>query len=243
MFDKTRIPIKLEKSPIKKAIIEMHYEGYYPEQALYGLLMDSFNLHQTPISQLPLEVRTQDINLKYQVILEGLLKEIDESKYFFGIGNESIQFTVLDKYLSWNNWIPIVNDAVEKLIDKKIIKKVNTITLQYIDIFDTDISKNINAQIYIDNIPILMPPLSISSTIMEKDVKIGINIGTPININGVLTEEKSLIDIKCSRDFISFEDFRNSYKDVLENEHALNKRYFFGLLKQDLLESLGPKYE
>ena len=243
MFENIRLPVKLKKSPIKKAIIEFRYEGNYPEQALYGLLMDSFVLTQTPIYNLPPDIRSQDINFKYQVILEGILKENDNCKYFFGIGNNSIQFTVLDSYISWDDWISLVQDKLHILFEKNIIKNMDSLSIQYTDIFDKDITKDINAQIVIGDKTVFQSPMSLATTLWEDDIVINVNIGSPININGKLAENKSLLDIKCTKKFESIEIFMKTYNEVLTKQHNLNKRYFFGLLKQELLDTLEPLYE
>ena len=110
MFDNVRIPIKLKKSPIKQAIIEIRYNGTYIEAALYGLLIDVFskfekhNIQQTPFLQLPQELRENDPNLKYQATYQGIQMSDTNGKYVFGIGAHVITFSVLDTYTTWSDW-------------------------------------------------------------------------------------------------------------------------------------------
>ncbi|MBR1639791.1 MAG: TIGR04255 family protein [Treponema sp.] len=244
MFEECQLPKKLDKSPIKKVVIEIRYKGRYPEQALYGLLMDEWpNIKQTPLYQLPVELRENDANLKYQTILEDILRNTDNTKYIFGIGNNVIQFIVLDKYVSWNDFFFSVKENLEKLINKNIIEIVDSLSLQYINIFEQNIVENINVQLIVGSKTIKTSPMSFSCVLKDGDKDISITVGTPVNINGVLNKDKSLMDIRCSRQIASIDDFKKSYETILASSHNICKKYFVGLIKEDLLKSLGPENE
>lgn len=66
--------------------------------------------------------------------------------------------------------------------------------------------------------------------------------------NGIRQPDKepcSIFDVDCVQNCTAtFTTFRNDIveKSYLDIFHATNKKYFFGLLKEDFLKKLNPEY-
>lgn len=246
MFDNINIPVKLNISPIKKALIEFRFETDFPEAALYGVLIEQFNklqnVRQTPFAQVPSEIKKNDSTIKYQVAFQGDILNEESGRYVFGIGQYSIQFLVLDKYVSWTSWMSFVKPIMDYMKTKNVIKKIEMIRLQYWDLFDEDIIPSINAKVEMENKIIQNQPIYLRTSFIESETEIVVNISNSVTIDGKKSDGKSLIDIECREPYTKISSFYSDYENILVKEHNMNKQYFFGLLKDNLLEKLGPNY-
>jgi uncharacterized protein (TIGR04255 family) len=249
MFDEVRIPKKLGKSPIKKAVIEIRYDGDVIEAALYGLLMDVFskfgkqNVQQTPFFQLPQEIREKDPALKYQVVLQGIKDTEYKGKFVFGIGAHIIQFSIVDVYSTWSDWTKLFESILAEIRNKKIITKTEQIRLHYYDVFDGNIFPHLHASVHLEEKKITDPPVSFRTRFLKGNVEVVLNVGNTVNINGTERKNSSLIDIECLHELSGTEIFFDVYEKILAEEHTVNKEVFFGLLDQELLASLEPVYD
>ncbi|WP_288568904.1 TIGR04255 family protein [uncultured Treponema sp.] len=249
MFENVRIPAKLDNSPIKKAVIEFKYESSIQEAAIYGLLLTSVfnnfprnNFSQFPVVQIPEELRKNEPSLKYQIAFQSYKENSNSGKYLFGIGAYTIQFAVLEQYVSWDDWMSFVNPIMNAIKEQKLVKRTESIHLQYQDVFDKDVIDMTNTKFLIDSKEIKNQHLLFRTTFKQDDFDILVNIGNSVNINGKNIPNKSLIDIDCLYSYNVEVAFVDEYQKILDKAHLLNKRYFFGLISDALLNELGPHY-
>lgn len=247
MFETVKIPVRLAKSPLLQTIFEIRYRGSIPPEALYGLLLPtvqrlSAQLHETGIQQLPAEIRTVDPNLLYQPYIFS-----DIGKYRFAIGPKSISFTCLRDYESWDNWKGFIDSFISDIFKLRIITQVERIGVRYIDGFTDLILSNINASLQIASSPVQNTHTSIRTEIFDNDSLVLLHIA-----NGVYPEHagfiykegiQSIIDIDCITNLeIPCETFEANYESLLEKAHLINKRYFFGIIKESYLPIFEPIY-
>jgi uncharacterized protein (TIGR04255 family) len=243
MFEDVKIPKKIE-SPIQEAIFEIRYDCPYPGEALYGLLFDIFKDFQNkedyalPILQMPQQMRLVDPNLKYQPYYRAI-----KDDYAFAIGPHSIIFSALKPYRSWTEWKSFFSPILETIKKKEIIRSVERIGLRTFDLFDGNIFDKINAKLTIADKIIDSNPTSFFTELVQEEVHVLLNLGNMAYNNGQ-SLEKSLIDIDCIYWFnCEANVFFSSYQEKLEKAHSVNKQFFFGLMKQELVSTLKPEYD
>lgn len=240
MFESVRIPKKLANSPINEAVFEIRYDGNFPGEALYGVLFDVFkqfpNNDQAvlPIMQFPKQILDQDPNLRYQPFYR-----VSDGKFTFSIGPHSIVFSSLKPYAGWVAWSAFFGSIITIIQEKNIIKTVEQIGLRYINLFDSNIIENINAGLILDGNQINTKHWFLCTTFTEGKIVITLNAGNVVAI----TSNQSVIDVdgmytfKCNAGV-----FFSSYQNILEETHKVDERVFFGLLKEDLINTFNPEY-
>jgi uncharacterized protein (TIGR04255 family) len=243
MFETVKIPKNIA-SPIKEVIFEIRYDGPYPGEALYGVLFEIFkkisanNVAEImPIMKIPKQVRDMDQTLRYQP-----LYRIRNEQFAFSVGPHAINFSALEPYSGWSQWTAFFYPLVAIVQQCKVITKVERIGLRTLDIFSGNIFANIKANLAIDGQHIITSPSSFYTEFDIDETHIILNFHNAPNINGIQTAD-SLIDIDCINKFdCSADMFFDSYQRVLEKAHEANKRVFFGLLKEELVNQLSPEW-
>jgi uncharacterized protein (TIGR04255 family) len=243
MFEDVKIPKKIE-SPIQEAVFEIRYLCPCPGEALYGLLFDIFKDfpneegHALPILQIPQQIKLIDPNLKYQPYYRAL-----KDGYAFAIGPRSIIFSALKPYRSWTEWKSFFSPILDTIKKKEIIRSVERIGLRTLDLFDGNIFDKINAKLTIADKIIDSSPTSFFTELDQGPVHVLLNLGNAANVNGQATRN-SLIDIDCICQFnCDANVFFSSYQEKLEKAHSVNKQFFFGLMKEELVSTLKPEYD
>jgi len=242
MFEEIKIPKKIE-SPILEAVFEIRYDCPYPDEALYGLLFDIFKDfpnnegHALPILQVPQQIRSIDPNLKYQPYYRAF-----KDGFAFAFGPHSIVFSALQPYRSWTEWKDFFCPILDTIREKNIIRSVERIGLRTFDLFNENIFGKINATLTIAEKIIASSPTSFFTEFDQDAVHVLLNLGNAANLNGQIGK-KSLIDIDCICQFnCEANVFFSSFQEMLEKAHLVNKQFFFGLIKPELLSILNPEY-
>lgn len=247
MFETVTIPVKLNKSPLLQTVFEIRYSGPFPPEALYGLLFPtiqrhSAQLHETGIQQLPAEIRNVDPNLIYQPYIFS-----DIGKYRFAIGPKSITFTCLREYDGWDNWKAFIDSFIYDIFTLGIINQVERIGVRYIDGFTDLILSNINASLQIASSTVQNAHTSIRTEILDGDSLVLLHIANGVYPEhaGLVNKEgiQAIIDIDCIINLgIPCESFKTDYQSLLGKAHLINKRYFFGIIKESYLPTFEPIY-
>lgn len=244
MFENVKIPKKLKKSPIKRAFIEIRYQSKFQDIAIYGLLNDIFEKHssegkfvQSPLLQLPKEIRDSDPNLRYQE-LYSCLDDVGPLRYIFGIGGHVIKFIVQNGYSSWTDWEEWFKPILEKISKTEIVSTIESVSFRSIDVFDKDVLHELNFNIDFGEEIKPAGGVTVGTKFFTEDIWIALNIGNNVSRNGLILPNHSMIDIECTKKIDGKNSFDNDFYDILLKEHELNKKVFFYLLKDSLLETM-----
>lgn len=244
MFEKVKIPKKLKKSPIKRAFIEIRYQSNFQDIAIYGKLYEIFERYgndgrviQSPLLQLPKEIRESDPNLKYQE-LYSCVDDVDSLQYIFGIGGSVIKFTVQKGYSSWSDWESRFKPILESISKSNIVKSIDSVSFRCFDIFDRDVLNELNFSINFGDDIKSNEKLSVGTNFTVDDICVALNIGNRVSLNGKVLSNHSMIDIECTKNIIGKNSFDDEFYALLQSEHELNKKVFFYLLKNSLLNTL-----
>ena len=246
MFENLKLPKKITPSPIAEAIFEIRFTSDIPGTVLCGLfypviskIFPETSIEELPILQLPPVVRDNDPNLKFQPHYR-----LTKDNYIFAFGPTSISFSCIAPYSGWENWSTFFLSIIDGLADIEALKniKINRLGLRYIDNIDGNLFENTKTTICISDESLAPFNTQLHSEFTEKDILIILNM-----MNGmkqINKESFSIFDIDCVKNCNStFESFR---KDIIETGflndlHETNKKYFFGLLKDDFLAKLNPE--
>jgi uncharacterized protein (TIGR04255 family) len=243
MFESVKIPKKLSHSPIDQAIFEIRYEGNYPGEALYGMLFDVFSqfpnkdMAELPIMQLPKHIRDNDPNLRYEAFYR-----VANDKNTFSAGSHSFVFSALKPYSGWADWKQFFKPIIKILQKKNIIKTVERIGLRYINIFNTIIFDKVNAGLTIAGNSIILDPGLFRVEFDQSNIHTILNVSNTIIMNDA-QKQYPLIDVDCINT-LDYEAqlFFSSYENIIDETHQVNKNVFFGLLKENFLNSFEPEY-
>ena len=246
MFENLKLPKKITPSPIAEAIFEVRFTSDVPGTALCGLfypviskIFPDTSIEELPILQLPPVVRDSDPNLKFQPHYR-----LTKDNFIFAFGPTSISFSCITPYSGWENWSNFFLPVIDGLAGIDSLKniQIKRLGLRYIDNIEGNLFENTKTTICISDASLASSNMQLHSEFTENNILIILNM-----MNGMkqLNKESfSIFDIDCVKNCNStFATFR---KDIIETGflndlHETNKRYFFGLLKDDFLAKLNPE--
>lgn len=247
MFENLRLPKKITPSPIAEAIFEIRFTSDIPGTALYGIFYPTIStlfsgnaIEELPIVQLPPVVRDNDPNLRFQPHYK-----VAKENFIFSFGPNSISFNCLSPYSGWDEWTNFFFPILEALENLDILKtaKINRLGLRNINKLDGILLENTKTVFTIDNTSLATYKTQIHSEFLENDNLIILTMAN--NIGQQKQDIISIFDIDCVRNVNT--SFMTLKKDIIEsgvlnNLHETNKKFFFGLLKEDFLKKMNPEY-
>ena len=247
MFEKLRLPKKITPSPIAEAIFEIRFASDIPGTALCGIFYPTIStfisgsaIEELPIVQLPPVVRDNDPNLRFQPHYK-----VAKENFVFAFGPNSISFSCLSPYSGWDEWTKFFFPILEDLEKLDVLKnaKINRLGLRNINKIDGKLLEHTKTVFAIDNTSLAPYKTQIHSEFFENDNLIILNMA-----NDIGQQKKDIIsvfDIDCVKNVNA--PFVTLKKDIIESGmldslHETNKKFFFGLLKEDFLEKMNPEY-
>lgn len=248
MFNNVRLPKKISPSPIAESVFEIRFESDIPDTAFAGIYLpiikkyfDGNETDELPILQLPSLIRKTDPTLKYQPYYR-----LNKNGLCMAFGPNSISFNCLEPYQGWATWSSFFLDILNDIGNMRVFinTSISRLGLRYIDQFSNNIFDNIKLDCSIKDNDFITNNTQIRTEFKEKDVNVVLQIfnGIPLD-NGTIG---SIYDIDCLLNYnMKLLDFIKSNKlsSILEDLHIINKKYFFGMLKEDFLASLKPEWE
>lgn len=238
------LPKQINPCPINQAVVEIRFNSSLPPDAVFGVvynkLKDSYkSAEQLPILQIPEAVRNNDRNLLYQPHYKLM-----QDQYAFQVGPKVISLAITDqKYTTWESYYEEIRSVFEKIKNIDFISSVSRVGLRYINFFADDILKNININVKIIEHEIVDEEIFVRTVLPRDEYKVILQAGNQLKLqeNDLVVGRASVIDIDT---FILGENI-NFFEDmhsILEKGHFIEKEIFFGLLKEEFLESLNPEY-
>lgn len=241
-----KLPLYLEKCPLVDALIEVRFETTIIGSAIFGiiynLIQDDYKnstVTNLPILQIPEQIRKNDPDLKFKP-----LYRIESEQYVIQIGDNVLCISSKIPYVGWKELSKRTKNLIEKISEAKIISRISRIGHRYVNFFEGDI---------IDKLTISRPSIKgyqsnnilIRTEVKEDDDFIDVvqitnsAIYKPPHYTNQISG--SIIDIDSSKEYKN-----NYFLENLEAEinkvHICEKKIFYSLLSEDLLNSLNPTY-
>lgn len=242
-----KIPVKLRQDTIVEAIFEMRFTSHKKPIAdlLPGLLFSKIqkdfpSIERLPVTSLPSEIIQADPNLRYapQHRLVG-------GKYSLLIGEHVFAISCPKPYSGWKEFCPTILKLSELLGNTGLISEVERFSLRYVNIIPTgansDLSSKLKSELRLGSHNLNDKSTQIRTEVLENNLLNVIKVvaGTTIEL---ITGEKiqgCLFDV----DTICQQKFENFWKDLpslVERAHATEKQIFFGILRDETINELGP---
>lgn len=199
-----------------------------------------------PLSLLPREIRDKEANLHYQPItaLEGA-----NFKVLLGKRVAAVSFP--KPYPGWGKVRPLVIECFNAVLKTKLVKAVERVSIKYTNLLaqgrdENDLSQ-LNAKVELGEFDVSGPGLEAKAEIRRNDciTIVQFTVGTKINVT---TPNQSYEGrgVMLNVDTIKmgpFSDIEQVLPSILDDVHTTEKETFFGLLKDETLEKLGPVWD
>ena len=243
-----KLPVKVDQDRIKDSIIEVKFTSPLPYEIylgqIYQSLDETYKYTNRPASgqkniQLPVD-GPRELKLSFGAPLSLFFNE----KIKFEIQPGSIIFNCIDKYITWDLYLPEIKKVLNQIQTSKCIVSFNRVGLRYISEYpETDI-KSITKFSFSFGMPeVHSDNYSFRSEYKNEDFRVILNLSSKIpTVNAdLLNKTISSIDIDVISD--NFEIVAlSSLFEIIEQVHTMEKITFFNLLQEDFLKSLNPKY-
>jgi uncharacterized protein (TIGR04255 family) len=239
-----KIPKKLNKCPIADNSFELRFNTKIEENAVFGIIFSQLRdkyqkTEKLPITKLPPEILSNDINLRYKPHFR-----ISDENTIIQIGPRVLTVSSYPNYEGWEIFSEKIISLLNSIKMLDIIESINRIGLRYINIFDENIFTDvINVKITNDNNDFSSENLLIKNEIIEGDYTKIIHLSSKATLehNSKITTG-SLIDIDISKNK-SLDEFLQNIKNELNKIHDIEKKEFFQLIKNEFLPKLEPEYK
>lgn len=238
-----KIPKKLEKAPIIDFICELRLLGdnNVPVDLATSRILDSMELSQQkiiklPILQIPEQIRTTDINLRYQPYYR-----IEIENIIIQIGPNVVTFSSPIPYIGWNIFKPNIEKHIKHMLDKTKTKNLKRIGLRAINFFDIDIISQTEVS-WQDKIGLKSEHYNYNIVYKENGNRVKLNIANQARYNSSAKNEKqgSIIDVDAYCEG-NIEAHYETIIEKIDKLHDLEKNIFFNTLMDQFIETLGPK--
>ena len=240
-MQKANFPKILRNCPISDNSFEIRFNSDI-EDAIFGIVFNKLrdeykNINKLPITQLPPEIISTDLNLMYKPHYR-----LSNKTNVIQIGPKVISISSHPVYQGWSTYSKKISSFLESVKKMDIISDVTRIVLRYVNLFPDNIFKDvINIEIIHDQ-NVNFDNLLFRTESNENDYTKIIHLSSKAKSkDGKIEKTGSLIDIDIAKNN-NLDDFLNNFKKELEAIHNIEKNEFFSLIKDDYLGKLDPEY-
>ncbi len=243
-----RLPKKLEKDTIIDSIFEVRFSSNSDavSSILLGLLFQKYRSDYKKIerlgpSQMPAQIVENDENLRYahHYRLVG-------DQYSLSIGNHVASINCTKPYAGWSNFKPKIIDLLSFLESTSLIDKPERFSIKYINVIPTGMTTLLNGTkvgVQAGDFDLTARPLSLRAEILKGDFVNVIQVSTGISATTSKNEQVDGILLDIDTIYTgTWQNFWVDMQDLLEKAHIAEKEVFFGLLTEDMIDSLKPQY-
>lgn len=236
----TKLPIKINPERLKDTLVEIRYQSDIPFEYRLGLchkvLMENgFRIFE-PISPNPADT---DILNFFLVKPQRNVFADDTARFYFE--EDKIVFNSNGTYQGWAKLSGTIRRCIEILFKEGLAGPIRRIGLRYVSEFDSiQIFDQLKWKFEYSWKQQASINTSFRTEWIDDDDRIIVNL-----LNNVQREEDafSLMDIDVNHTLNEVTSDISVIFDLLNRLHEKEKQVFFGLMKNEFLESLNPTYE
>lgn len=246
IMNDNNFPLRLNKCPIADALVEIRFRSNLDRNVVFGMIYNQVkdkykgNIQPLPILQIPSQVRDSDPELQFKP-----LYRIEGDGVILQIGPDVICFSSTIPYIGWKRLSFEVKDIIRKLSDNDIISEVTRLGHRYVNFFEGNVQDDLNMRFNID--------CDCEKTFLHvrTDLKDGnfvniVQFTSSANLHDAkanISTKGQVIDIDTSRIYENEGDcFLKRIDSEIDAAHLCEKRIFFSLLNNKLINSLEPIY-
>ncbi len=240
MTTQITLPTRLTSEPIVDVTCEVRFEASKAGVAnllpglLVGKLGDFEDVEKLVVSDFPEALLVHEA-FKYQPHLR-----LKNGNLFVAVSNNSLAISSKPPYSGWGEFKAYVLKVFEVLRESKLAQKVTRLSLRYADVIPTESSSGLDLLDVDLRLAHVRDYESVQINLSRRidDIFIITQVGTPAQAGdgrqGLVVD----VDTTCDAE----DDFWGTLDHALNRLHSANKEVFFGLLKHETLEALGPEY-
>ncbi len=237
-----KIPKKITPDFIRDSFVEIRFASEYPFEVTLGIFVNAFEGTDFQFAtKLPTANRAlskEQSELEKLFTLSTFFLYNDKIKIQFQPG--TIIFNCLEDYVNWQNYMPLIQDSMQRIQDSKVVHVFERVGLRYINEFKGyDLNKILNFSIpfTLENHEFRVATSKIEFNSDGYRVNVGVT-SHPV----VEGESKSnLLDIDVFRSGLNITKSDELFP-IIETCHVKEKTVFFSLLNPEFLSSLNPEY-
>lgn len=247
----TKVPNTLEREPLVDALCEVRMEGSSAlADILPGILFHKLDpkpsITRLPAADIPRPMREADPALHFVPT-----QRLDWGKYVIAVGDRNVIVSCKLPYPKWPNFKQKILEIIGLISEVGVAGKVERFSVKYVNLIE---APTLAQQIAKIDLAIRIGALEVTDD--HIDMKVHHVEGDSIHILTVITGASGrmpdgreafgvVVDIDSIRNLqpIPFEDFARGLEPELEALRQSNKAHFFGCLKQQTVDEMGPIYE
>jgi uncharacterized protein (TIGR04255 family) len=237
------LPIRIEKWPIVEAAVEVRFVSPVPESALQGLLFAQIRKRYPKYVQLPGAALTGDMRALNPILQYAPVAQYHSPEFIIQTGPRAVALLIQPaKYPGWDVLSAEIAFFFEALKKADFVSEGERLGLRYINFFAFDVLSHLELEVHAHGKPLNAGELNLICGLKRERAFVRLAIGNNARAN-IADEPRygSILDIDVS---FNSEDF-TLFDGVIERlgeAHLIAKQIFFGLLKQEFLDTLGPEY-
>jgi uncharacterized protein (TIGR04255 family) len=244
------LPVSLEREPLVEAIFEIRFGGT-PQLAdllpglLFGQLDPKPKMHRQPAADIPQPIRASDPNLTFAALIR---LEFEHFNYL--IGDRNVVIGCKLPYPKWPAFKSQILQLTSLMAEVGVEGDVERYSVKYVNLisapdFKEQIAK-VDMELRLGELDVVESHFNLQVHHRENEI---IHILTVITgANGKRSDGSSTYGIVVDVDSIqnvepiSYKNFVDGLEHRLEALRQANKVKFFGCLKQEAIEEMGPVY-
>ena len=239
----TQIPKKLNKCPLVDVIMDIHFSTSVNQNAVFGIIYEKLRndfgkVEQLPLAFVPEPVRINDPNNRFRPLYR--MTSNSDPNFIIQIGPENITVSSSPEYIGWDLFSQNIYRVLRLLNETNIVNKVVRIGIRYINFFECDIfDQKTNIDIRLNNESIPYKDTLLRTVIQSGDCTSIIQISNNAALNN--GPAGSIIDIDTFK-VNNIQDVAANPEKILNDIHDEEKKRFFNITSDSLLNTLDPSY-
>lgn len=240
-FGSSRVPKKISPCPIAEAVVELRFESNFPVEVIYGISFQKLKRHfpvqeKLPIMELPQSIRDNDPNLRFNPYFR-----LKNENFIFQIGPRNFSVSCPKEYKGWGAFSKQIRSVFGDLHSLGIFHKPIRVGLRYINFFEKiNVFEKIKIALDLTDNSLIGFKNVIRSEFPHEDFNCVLNIANQAAINNVkITGSVIDLDVLYEKDT---KNMLNNFLKIVDEAHNLEKRIFFGILREDFLHQFHPEY-
>lgn len=236
-----KVPTSISPNPLFTSTIEIRFLSNLTQQELFQKMTNVFlkELPNLELGKIPKELKEKQEQFKFAA--DYTLKNDD---YAMSFSTNSISFEHISEYKYWPTYFGFIKGCLDKIFELKFIEKIERCGVRYGSILEglhnpKDILKDL-PKLEINN---LSSNFTGFQSVFKTDIStLFLQISANAKLNkGNILRTGLYIDIDSS--YSKTIQPNNEVYAILDKLHKDQKELFFGLLKEDFIQTLNPKYQ
>lgn len=245
------LPMTLEREPLVEAIFEIRFAGS-PQLAdlLPGLLFGKFDpkpkSHRQPAADIPQPIRASDPNLTFAAVTR-----LELERFNIMIGDRNVIVGCKLPYPKWAVFKEQILKLTNLVAELGLTNEVERFSIKYVNLisapnFTEQIAK-VDIALRIGALEVLDNHMNLQVHHHENDIVHIITVisGASAKLPNGKTAQGIVVDVDSIRNIkpMAFGKFVEGLESELETLRQANKAKFFGCLRTETIDEMGPKYE